>query len=237
MKAIHRETRLKMSYNPTGELFKVFTPIIKRKIAVRLRAFRAAAWPFLLLLALSCTVEDPVPQACIGGDCDASMDFGAYRDSNGYYHISLDWTREYYPYFTVKVEASRVDPYHHYNHVPYVSAEFDSDTFWVIGEGLTFTEPLYNPFSSNYSSSGTMLPTQVTEVTVNNFRGTKVNVVQNTEIFFREDEDGSFSTYRTVGPFPPELKNDTITLYMRVFWDAGGKSVIKDNYLEKFIVE
>lgn len=237
MKAFSRSTRLKLSNNPTGEVFKLLIPYLNKKIAARLRAFRAAACIILPLLILSCTVDDVVPNACLGGECDATMDFGFPKDSNGFYHVSLDWNREYYPYFTIKATASRIPSKHHYNEVPFVSADFDSDTFWVIGEGLTFREPLYNPFGSNYSSSGTMLPSQVTEVTVNNFKGMKVNVVQTAEVYFREDEDGSFSTYRTIGPFPPELKNDTITVYMRVFWDMGSQSVIKDNFFAKFIVE
>jgi hypothetical protein len=209
----------------------------KRKFAARLRAFRAAAWLILPALTLSCTIEDAVPEVCLGGECDATMDLGSYKDSNGYYHVKLNWNRDYYPYFILKATASRIPTEYHYNKVPYVSADFDSDTFWVIGEGLTFREAFYNPFNSSYSSSGTMLPTQVNDLTVNNFKGIKVNVVQNTEVFFREDKDGTFSTYRTLGPFPPELKNDTITVYMRVFWDMGSKSVIKDDFFEKFIVE
>jgi hypothetical protein len=237
MKAFERNTRLKLSTNPTGELFKLLIPYLKKNFAARLRAFRAAACIFLLPFAASCVHDDIVPQGCIGGECNAIIDFGIGKDINGFYHVKLDWNREYLPYFTIKASASRIPEEHHYNKVPYVSADFDSDTFWVIGEGVTYREPLYNPFNSTYTSSGTMLPSQVTQVTVNTLKGTKVNVVQSTEIYFREDQDGSFSTYRTVGPFPPELKNDTITIFMRVFWDMGGESVIKDHFVEKFIVE
>jgi hypothetical protein len=30
---------------------------------------------------------------------------------------------------------------------------------------------------------------------------------------------------------------DTVTVYMRVFWDGGDHSILKDKYSQKFIVE
>ena len=205
------------------------------KIAVRLRAFRAAAWPIIALLALSCS-KDQLPLTCIYGDCDARMIFPVEADSNGYYHIKLDWSREYLPYFTLDIEADPVDPLYTYNGEHGVEAVFDSNTTWVIGESIVYTEPLYTPFTGDYTSSGTPLPTGTLDITLSQFKGMKINIVQPSPIYFSE-RNGKLLSKRVVGPIPPAVIGDTITLYMEVFWDAGNKSTLKSNYLEKFIVE
>ena len=204
------------------------------KNAVRLRAFRAAAWPIIILTALSCS-KLPLPETCPGG-CDAQMVFPVTADINGYYHVELDWSREYLPYFTVDVLASTIDPFYRYNEVPVVMANFDSNTTWIIGEDIVFTESTYEPFTGDYTYSGTPLPNGTIDIHLSQFKGTKVNIVQPTEIHFQE-EDFTLYSKRVVGPIPPSVIGDTITLYMEVFWDAGDKSILKSHYSEKFIVE
>ena len=53
-------------------------------------------------------------------------------------------------------------------------------------------------------------------------------VVQSTKLYYNLDpnvKDGSKAyTKRVVGPFPPEMKGDTITIYVSTSWDLGGKS-------------
>jgi hypothetical protein len=79
---------------------------------------------------------------------------------------------------------------------------------------------------------------QDTIVYLDQFEGTIVPVIQkDTRIYFSDDENGAFTTKRTVGPFPPSLKGDTITVFMRVYWDGGYESQEKDHYIEKFIIE
>jgi len=46
MKAIHRDTRVKMAHNPTGELVKLLTPVRKKRIAVQLARFARRAKGF-----------------------------------------------------------------------------------------------------------------------------------------------------------------------------------------------
>jgi hypothetical protein len=65
--------------------------------------------------------------------------------------------------------------------------------------------------------------------------GVEVNVVQETTIYFSESP-ARLESKRVVGPFPPQMVGDTITINMEIFWDAGMDSVIK-NYSEKFIVK
>ena len=203
-----------------------------------LRAFRAAALLFLLALALSCEQDVLIPNTCVGGDCNAYMSTQFYKDSNGYTHAVLDWTREYLPYFAIDVEASRTNPVYYYNDVPVVSAEFDTDTYYVLGDSITFTIPLYNPYTGLETYDGFPIPVQDTVVYLSQFQGMVLPIVQNdTRIYFADNEEGRFTTKRLVGPVPEVMIGDTISVYMRVFWDAGEYSVLKDEYLEKYIIE
>ena len=69
------------------------------------------------------------------------------------------------------------------------------------------------------------------------FNGEELNVVQGTEIYFRETgEPNILYTKRIVGPFPEEIKGDTINIQSEVFWEAGSYSKLKYIY-SKFIVE
>lgn len=182
----------------------------------------------------SCSIDPIAPDTCPGG-CDAQMLFPVQADTNGYYHIELDWTGEYLPWFYVDVEATSTSEYYHYNNEPVVEARFDSNTSWVLGSDLVIQQPLYTPFG-NYTSSGVPLPISWVDVNLPQYEGQEINIAQNTNLYFSE-KNGSLHTRRILGPFPPTMKGDTITLYMKVFWDGGMNSVTKDHYKKKFIVE
>lgn len=191
---------------------------------------------FLFLLTLGCQEpESPSPQICTSGECDAKMFVPGELDENGYYHIALNWNSDFMPYFSIQVIATEVIPEYRYNGISVVSAEFDSDTFWTL-DGVVWREPLYNPFTSNVTSSGTWLPKEVTELTLDYFKGTNINIAQGTEVYFHKKNE-LFYTKRSIGPIPPQLKGDTVTVYMNVFWDAGGYSVSRDDFFTKFIIE
>ena len=66
----------------------------------------------VLMLAMfaSCSKDD-IPQVCYDGSCDASLELPGNLDSNGYYHIDLDWNGEYFPRFSIDVYADATDPY------------------------------------------------------------------------------------------------------------------------------
>lgn len=231
MKSFNRDTRAKLSNNPTGELIKIMSRYIKVKIARRLRAFRAAA---CLLILASCTPDEIATDTCPGG-CDAQMIFPVQADANGYYHIELDWTGEYLPWFYVDIKATPTAPEYRYNGDSVVEARFDSNTSWVLGEDLVIQQPLYTPFG-NYTSNGIPIPSSWVDVNLPQYKGQEVNIAQNTSLYFSE-KNGSLYSRRILGPFPPTIVGDTITVYMRVFWEAGDQSILKDNFSQKFIVE
>jgi len=191
---------------------------------------------FLLtfLMTQACLKEDDKVYGACEGECDARMIFPTSKE-NGFYNVELDWSREYLPYFSIDIEASKTHPKWWYNRVSVVSAEFDSNTSWVLGDSLVYSVPNYNPFTGNYTSSGVMLPVKVNDVVLSQFAGTVVNVVQNTSIYFK-DNGQNLTSKRVVGPFPPQMIGDTITIYMEVFWDAGMQSEIRE-YSEQFIVK
>ena len=207
------------------------------KFAWQLRAFRAAAWP-LILLFTACTPTDEDPSVCVGGNCEATMIFPTAADENGYYHVKLDWTKDYLPYFAVTVEASDVDPVYLYNGVPAVEAEFDTDKYWTLGDDIVFTVPIYNLLQSNYSTPGVPLPIGTSQLELKQFSGMTLNLVQNyTRIYLNSRKNNKLYSTRIVGPIPPVFIGDTVTVKMDVFWDAGSKSIFKNNIIEKFIVE
>ena len=211
-----------------------------KNFAGQLRAFRAAASAILALSALSaCSVEDPFESGpCEYGDCDAYITAPFVKDANGYYHATLDWSREYYPYFNLDVEATRTARQFWYNESPVVMAEFDTDSYFVLGEEVAFTISLYQPWLGLWTYNGTPIPYENTTIYLNQFSGTIVPVVQNdTRIYFSDDERGNFNTRRVVGPFPPTMKGDTISIFMKVKWDVGDKYHMKENFLQKFIIE
>ena len=152
------------------------------------------------------------------------------------YHIDLNWDGEYLPWFYVDVEATEVDNEYKYNNNSVVEATFDSNTSWIIGSDLIIQQPIYNPFFGNYTSSWEPIPTEFVDVELPQYAGTELNIAQGTKLYFSK-KNGKLKTRRVLGPFPPAMKGDTITLYMKVYWEAGPLSFTKDDFSQKFIVE
>lgn len=208
---------------------------LKTKSRCNLRAFRAAATLLILTALFSCEKESFAPP-CETGECNAYIESMFYKDSNGYYHAELDWTREYYPYFTLDIYADRTSQEYRYNNVSVVTAQFDTDSYFVLQDSVAFTISLYQPWLGLWTYDGVPIPYENTTVYLNQFEGTIVPVVQDTQIYFSDDELGNFTTKRVVGPFPPSMIGDTISIFMKMRWDIGD-ILEKDNYIEKFIIE
>jgi hypothetical protein len=208
--------------------------LLLNKIAGQLARLRAAV--VIILFTLTSCEKDPFSPPCETGDCNATILSPFYKDSNGYYHAELDWTREYYPYFTLDIYADRTSPEYRYNGISVVTAQFDTDSYFVLQDSVAFTISLYQPWLGLWTYSDIPIPYENTSVYLSQFEGTVVPVVQNTNIHFSDDESNRFSTRRTVGPFPPTMIGDTISIFMKVRWDIG-ESLIKDHYVEKFIIK
>ena len=208
---------------------------LKTKSRCNLRAFRAAATLLILTALFSCEKESFAPP-CETGECNAYIQSMFYKDSNGYYHAELDWTREYYPYFTLDIYADRTSQEYRYNNVSVVTAQFDTDSYFVLQDSVAFTISLYQPWLGLWTYDGVPIPYENTTIYLNQFEGTIVPVVQDTQIYFSDDELGNFTTKRVVGPFPPSMIGDTISIFMKMRWDIGD-ILEKDSYIEKFIIE
>lgn len=96
---------------------------------------------FLLLLLFtvfftSCTKEEIVTPTCINNDCSAQFYIPGELDSNGFYHIELEWDNQYYPRFTIDIDATITDPWYWYNGVPAVQANFHTEDTWEIGNDI-----------------------------------------------------------------------------------------------------
>ena len=164
MKAFHRDTRAKLSNNPTGLLFYLVIPKIIKNIAGKLRAFRAAAMLFILFALFSCTKPYDDPTVCVTGDCFAEFSIESPRDSNGFYHVSLDYDGEYDPRFTIDGLASAISEEYRYGDQSVVSARFkgDKEIEVVIAEHLNQTEiiPVVQETQIYFSGNSSMLKTK-----------------------------------------------------------------------------
>jgi len=117
-----------------------------------LRAFRAAVVLLLIVFTHACTKTPLTPDTCPGG-CDAQMVFPVEKGENGYYSIELDWDKEYLPYFSIDLIASKVNPEYHYNGIGVVSAELYSNSTWVL-ESSGLVVDVIQESSVYFSESG-----------------------------------------------------------------------------------
>lgn len=142
----------------------------------------------LLLLFSSCSIEEALdPPTCYGGECNATFTVEGELDSNGYYHVDLDFTQQYYPRFDILIDATPTDPWWWYNEVPVVQANFYTEDTWE-------------------------------------FQNDILPVVQPNRVYLSQKSKFSMTGKRIVGPIPPEMQGDTITIEPEVFWEAGSAS-------------
>ena len=164
MKSFSRDTRAVLSNNPTGLLFKLVLPKLIKNIAGKLRAFRAAVVLFFIFTLSSCTKPYDDPTVCVTGDCFAEFSIAAPRDSNGFYHVSLDYEGEYDPRFNIDGLASAVSSEFQYNNSSVVSAIFrgDKEIQIVIAEHLNQTEviPVVQETQVYFSGNSNILSTR-----------------------------------------------------------------------------
>ena len=205
----------------------------------------------IVILTLSCNSEENFDEltadsVCLNNDCDVifgfknedgtnpnSPDDSSYilPDNNGYYHVELNWDQRYWPRFMIDVYSNKLKEEWLINNEPFVTARFNSNKSWIIGDTLVYEVPLYKEFGGLSTSSGQMIPDTLSSVYLTQFEGIEVNVVQNTSIYFKDIGDYLFSR-RLAGPFPPYFVEDTVSVIMDIQW---AEKVYK-TYEEKFII-
>ena len=108
---------------------------------------------------------------CPDGDCWVKLYTDFEEDSNGYHHVTPQWFSETSGRFDLLIESSPTIGRCQYNGMTVVSSRFDSDSYWEIESGLSFTFGLYNPFESFYTQQGDIIKVRDTTVTLDYFQG------------------------------------------------------------------
>ena len=108
---------------------------------------------------------------CPDGDCWVKLYTDFEEDSNGYHHVEPYWFSETSGRFDLLIESSPTIGRCQYNGMTVVSSRFDSDSYWEIESGLSFTFGLYNPFESFYTQQGDIIKVRDTTVTLDYFQG------------------------------------------------------------------
>ncbi len=158
---------------------------------------------------VACSEEESVPPLCSDGDCNGKLYIPFPKDSNGYYHVDLNFDGEYLPRFDIYVEADDVDPFYYYNDMGVVQSAFESSSYWVMSNGVQVNI------------------VQETTVYLN-------NSTDNTE--YAPTTTGRKWAKRIVGPIPNEFVGDTIRIRAEIYWDGGSNSA-SQLFEEKFIIE
>lgn len=176
-------------------------------------------------------------------------------DENGYYKIPFE-DNGGFSRFNVHIESSAVKQDCQYNGVSVISSSFDSNTFYEIESGISFTMPLYSPFNSLFSQSGNPIKIKDTIVTLDYFQGTIQEVVQSTRVYHDvKDKQECFGwsepysgptpsvtgdcimySKRIVGPIPNLFKGDTIKIFSRTNFDCGNRSKYLKDSLSVIII-
>lgn len=168
---------------------------------------------FLLVLltvfTVSCSQEEINPSLCPDGSCDGALYIPFPKDSNGFYHVDLDFNGEFLPRFDIYIEGDDVDPFYYYNDMGVVQAAFESDSYWVMENGVQ-VDLIQDTtiYLNNSSSNNEYVPTNPSK------------------------KWGK----RIVGPIPPQFVGDTITIRAEIYWDGGSNSM-SQLFEEKFIIE
>ena len=207
----------------------------------------------ILLITISCSLlekEEINNSICPDGDCWVKLYTDFEEDSNGYHHVEPYWFSETSGRFDLLIESSPTIGRCQYNGMTVVSSKFDSDTFWEVESGLSFTFGLYNPFESLYTQQGNIIKVRDTTVTIDYFQGEIIPVVQETSIYHDVKdkmecygwsnpksgntplETGNCILYskRIVGPLIREMIGDTLKIYSETFFDCGmGSKFIRDS--------
>lgn len=215
-----------------------------------MRITKSLFLPFVLILSSNCSKVNSESDICPNNNCWVRLYTDFEEDSNGYHLVTPEWFSETSGRFNLHIESSPTIGRCQYNGITVVSSRFDSDTFWEVESGLSFTFGLYNPFESLYTQQGNIIKVRDTTVTLNYFQGEIIPVVQQTSVnhgvkdkmeCYGWDnpksgptpiETGNCVLYskRIIGPLIRETIGDTIKIYSKTYFDCGKDfKIIKDS--------
>lgn len=209
----------------------------------------------LLLFCIGCEKQAQEPQSIISTQSVQNISISYKivlnypKDASGRYEVPLldtGFTR-----FNLYVEANKLPAKYEYGGTSVISAQFDSSSFWIMGNNLSVTLQLYNPFTSLYSNPyyNTPLPSGSKTVTLSQFEGYIVPIVQDTKVYLKEYKSSSLNypgdeyipsnstnnywSKRIIGPIPHTMKGKSTTIYAKIFWDAGNYSYLNPSKTTK----
>lgn len=215
-----------------------------------MRITKSLFLPFVFILSSNCSKVNSESGICPNNNCWVKLYTDFEEDSNGYHNVTPEWFSETSGRFNLHVESSPTIGRCQYNAVTVVSSRFDSDTFWEVESGLSFTFGLYNPFESLYTQQGNIIKVRDTTVTLSYFQGEIIPIVQETSVYHDVKdkmecygwdnpksgttpiETGNCVLYskRIIGPLIKEMIGDTIKIYSKTYFDCGEDfKIIKDS--------
>jgi len=209
----------------------------------------------LLLFCFGCEKQAVQPQSITTTQSVESLSLSYKlvlnypKDASGRYEVPLLDTG--YTRFNVFVEANQLPAKYENGGTSVISSQFYSGSYWIMGDNLSFSIPLYNPFTSLYSNKyyNTPLPVGSKTIVLSQFSGTIVPIVQDTKVYLKEYRSSSIGypgdeyapsnstnnywSKRIIGPVPYYMKGKTATIYSKIFWDAGNYSYINPSKTTK----
>lgn len=191
---------------------------------------------FMLSMLSACSLFEDTKKnknICQGGDCWVKLYTDFEVDANGYHRVKPQWSSAMSGRFNIYIESSpTVEECQGAGNV-ITSSSFDSNAYWEVESGLSFIVGLYNPFQGLVTQDGNPIKVKDTVLTLNQFKGTIVPIVQNTSVY--HDVKDKMACYgwnnqksgptpirtgncvmysqRIVGPLIQDMIGDTITIY------------------------
>lgn len=206
---------------------------------------------FIFLLACS-KGEYFEPYPCKDGNCqsvfkiDNQVSPDSYLDNNGYWHVEFNGIK----YFTIEGELDELNKDYITNKSPLVEVAYDTD-YWVWINNLTFRVPVYSLFGlfsdQNYNSPIPIdnLEYTITDMAKNhpplNIAGYQITSNTCMECPYTPTLFDVYSKYtykpRHMFLFLPEMKGDTINVFIETKFGVGEVREVKNNHHLKVILE
>ena len=218
---------------------------------------KAALLIILIISIYSCTTsvdnnltEEYYP--CVENPCNSIFEISKevtpelYIDDNGFNHIQF-WGPKY---FTVKGILGKLKEKYEVNGIPLIETTFDSD-YWIWLNNLTFTLPVYSPFSwfidnefQNPIPIGTItitLDEMIGKLPPMNISGYSINENTCMDCPYSSSIFGTYSKYNYKPQHSfylgPEMRGDTLNIFIQVLFNSDLGPQEKKDHILRVIVD